>query len=320
MKKLIKIVLVLLILVVALVGVAVFKIDSIVKAAIEEGGSYALGVDTTVDSVNVGLLSGTFGMAGLTIGNPEGFPAEHLMKSGDFNIDIDSGTLRQDTVVINELVIDGLHVNIEKKDDQYNVTAITDYMSEKFGGGEETTPDPEPAEDDAPGKQVVVKKVVVKNITAKVDAGGIVGTVELKQGDIPDIVLENVSQDNLPIRELIAQLFPAIMAGVVTGLPGELTDLSTQLTGDLTSAAQALGGDATKLLNASVANVSESLSQVTEQIEQVTEQLEGATEQIEGATENIQGALEGITGGGDSGPNNNEEKEEGGVLRGIGLP
>ena len=288
MKKLLKIALVLVILLIVVLGVIVYKIDSIAKAAIEQGGTYALGVDTTVASVDIGVLSGSFAMSGLTVGNPDGYPAEHLMKSGDFKFAIQSESLSEDTVVIDEIVIDGLDVHIEKKDGKYNVQAITDYMQQKFGGSDETT-EPDTTEDTGPGKKVMVKKVVVKNITASAPNPLTGSAVKVSP---PDITLENVSQDNLPIQEVIAQLFPAIMAGVITGLGDDFTGLAGDLTGDLTSVADALGGNATELLNSSVANVSQELTKVTEQLGDVTEQLEGATE---GVTE----ALEGITGGED---------------------
>ena len=73
MKKLIKLVAVLLILLVlATVAVALY-IDTIAKTAIERGATYALGVETTLGSADVGLLSGTFSMGDLTVANPAGF-------------------------------------------------------------------------------------------------------------------------------------------------------------------------------------------------------------------------------------------------------
>jgi hypothetical protein len=72
MKKLAKIGLGILAVLVLLLVVAWLSLDYIAKAGIEAGGTYAMGVKTTVDSVNLGLISGQAKVNGLTIGNPEG--------------------------------------------------------------------------------------------------------------------------------------------------------------------------------------------------------------------------------------------------------
>ena len=55
-------------------GIAGFYIyfDSIAGAAIEKGCTQALGVETSVGWVRIGLLSGVFRLDGLNIANPAG--------------------------------------------------------------------------------------------------------------------------------------------------------------------------------------------------------------------------------------------------------
>lgn len=50
--------------------IAFLFIDSIAKQAIERGGFYALGVETELDSTDIGLFSGQFRLDVLHVANP----------------------------------------------------------------------------------------------------------------------------------------------------------------------------------------------------------------------------------------------------------
>ena len=58
-------------------------IDVIAGAAIEKGATHALGVDTKVGFVRIGLLTGSFRINRLKIDNPPGFEEKHLLTETD---------------------------------------------------------------------------------------------------------------------------------------------------------------------------------------------------------------------------------------------
>ncbi len=273
MKTLLKIVVALVVVLLIVVGVVLMKIDSIAKAAVEKGGTYALGVETTVDSIDISLFGGKLAMDGLTAGNPDGYPAPHLLRSGHFGISVTPGSIRTDTVEIPEIVIDGLDVHIEKNKEtgKYNVQVVTDHLKSLSKDKPE-----EPKEDEKPGKQFMVKRLEVRNITATVDLPTGV-TTPIKP---PDIVLENVTKDNVPIGELIAQMFPAIMMGVLQSHAAELEGLAEQLGTDLVGAAEALGGNAAALAN--------------QASEQAIKALEEGKKVVEGAAEDVGETVKGV--------------------------
>jgi hypothetical protein len=72
MKKLLRVVLVVVAVLAVAIGAAWYFIDSLVKKGIEEGGTYTLQTQTTVESVNLSLLKGSMTMDGLQVANPEG--------------------------------------------------------------------------------------------------------------------------------------------------------------------------------------------------------------------------------------------------------
>lgn len=269
-----------LLIVVVIVGLIVlWQVDAIAKTAIERGGSYALGVDTTVSKVDIGLFTGKASVDGLTVTNPQGFKSQNLMKSGHFAVEVDTGTITSDTVVIPSVLLDGLEVYLERKEGKYNVQVITDHLK-TIGGDDQADPE-EPTEPQEPGRRYKVDRVEVRNVTgrAELPTGG---SVPIK---VNRIVLTNVSSDEgVSMGQLIGQLFPAIMGSVVAGvgeLPGQVANM---LTNDLSGAAEALGGQATALLGEGTQFVGENVGKIAEGAgEAAGKALEGAGDVGKGA-------------------------------------
>ena len=115
MKLARKIIVVGLVVVVLLVVGAFFWIDSIAKAGVETGGTYALGVDTTLDGMDVGVLSGGVEMSALNVANPTGFESPHFLHLGTGRVAVSLGSLTEDKVVVPEFTLSGLSLNLESK-------------------------------------------------------------------------------------------------------------------------------------------------------------------------------------------------------------
>ena len=243
-KKLAIVVLVLLILVVGAVFYVASNIDSLAETALEEGGTYAMGVPTQVDSVSVSLMGGTLGINGMTIANPEGFESDNLMNFNEFGVGVETGSLFEEVIVVPEIKMDGLVVNLEKKDGKSNVDVITENIEKVTGPGAEPKP-----ESDEPGKKVFVKKIVLTNITANVQAP-IIGKVTVK---VPELTLDDVSsEEGVEVSELIKRIWPAILAGIVNAGGDTLGAFGKDLAGNVGKLASSLGGEATKLIGSAI--------------------------------------------------------------------
>lgn len=128
MKMLVKLAVgVVVLLLVAVVAVFLF-VDAIAKGAIERGATYALGVQTTLGSADVGITSGEFGMKGLRVANPEGFASDHFMTLGSGVVAVSLGTLRQDVVELPLLALSGIDLRLEKKGALSNYKVIVDHL------------------------------------------------------------------------------------------------------------------------------------------------------------------------------------------------
>ena len=248
MRRLVKILGLVLLVLIALGVVLWLTIDSIAKTGIERGGTYALGVPTTVDSVSLSLLGGEMRINGLTVANPEGFATPHVMKAARIEAGLRLGSLLGDTVEVNRFEIEGLDMNIEQKLGSSNMSALLNNIKAKSPGGEKKD-----APKEAGGRKVKVERIVIRNTVAHTQVlpiGGKAATLDVK---VPEIVMNNVTSDNaggVAVPELMRRLFPAILAAVVDKAKGAIPDADLKkLSGDIASTTQALGQGAANLVN-----------------------------------------------------------------------
>lgn len=167
-----------------------FYIDAIAKRAIESGGTYALGVKTTVDSAKVGILGGTFSMSGLNVANPSGFSSPHFLSLGSAGVAVSLSSLQQPVVELPKLSFENLNVSLEKKGGTANYNVILDNLA-KLKSKESSS------KSNGDGKRFVIKDLTLKNIKVGVDLIGGPGAIgDLTKVTIPldEIRLQNVGQ------------------------------------------------------------------------------------------------------------------------------
>jgi hypothetical protein len=241
-KLLVRLVLAVIVLVV-LAGLGVyFYLDTIAKAAVEKGGTYAMGVDTTVDKVSLHPFDGQLQMQGLKVANPKGFNGAHLMQTGTFELELVPSSLMDKTIVLKKFKLDGLDMYIDQKTPQSNISVIMDNLK-KLGGGEKPK-DEKPSE----GKDYRVDVLSIRNVVAHVKV--FVGPeLTIK---IPAIELKDVGGENgagIPMPKLVARILLAVMSGVVEQGKGILpADLLNGLSGDVSGVAAQLGGQAQEMV------------------------------------------------------------------------
>lgn len=102
----------------------------IVEKSVEKGGEYALGVETTLASAEVGLTHGRCELNDYKIDNPEGFEQEKFLTIDKFVFDIEAGSIFDDAVVIDSFILDGLVLNLEQIDTKGNYSQILKHITE----------------------------------------------------------------------------------------------------------------------------------------------------------------------------------------------
>ncbi len=267
-------------------------IDSLAKQGIQQGGTYALGVPTTVDSVNLSLLGGSLTMDKLNVANPAGYKTAHLMQTGRFQLEVQPGSVLTDTVVVPKIELSGLDMNIESKGLKTNISAVLDHVKTLGGGSAEQKPSAPAKESERGGKKVRVDRVVIRDVVAHVELpapGAAPLTVK-----VPAIELNNVSSDKpIDIATLIARLMPAIVAGVLEQGKGIIPgDMLASLQTDVAGTVAALGGQATQMVQqastvvaAQVQNMAQGAGKV------VTEMSQGAAGTLQKAQDDFNATI-----------------------------
>ncbi len=229
MKKLLKIVVVLVLLVVVgLVAVSMFFLGPMVRKAANTMGPEILGVPVTLGQTTVLPLRGEVRLREMEIGNPDGFKAEGLFSMDKLSVDMKPASVFSDTVVIKDVTISGVQVTYETTGLRSNLGTLLKNLEKKGGGAEEPAKTEEEKTDDAgaPGKKVVIKRVVLEDLKLTVAATLAAGkglTLPLSR-----IELANVGEKSGGITavEATTEIVKAITVGVGTSLTENSTKLA----------------------------------------------------------------------------------------------
>lgn len=227
MRKWIKVLLVLVILLIVAVAVVSFSIDGIAKRQVESAATTTLGVDTSLDSLSLGILRGSVKLHNLEVRNPAGYTAEHFFEMKDGRLIVSLGTLMGDKVVAPTLELSDLTINLEKKGGKANYEVITDHLKKQ------DTQDPNAQA----GKKFVIDDVTIRNIKVHAQMMPLGGKLTALDLVIPEIHVKNVGSagDNgVAMQEVTNLVMKAVLTAIAKKaggiLPAEmLSDLSDQL-------------------------------------------------------------------------------------------
>lgn len=218
MKKLLKVLIgVGVVLTVLLVMLALFA-GHIVKSAVNTAGPKVLGVPISLKGVNVSLLSGSFGLDELVIGNPEGFKTPEAIRVNKVKVDVKMASLFSRVLVIDRIYVSEPEITYEVGLNGSNIGAIQD----KAASAKQTPEQPEPADKSAkPTKKVLINDFLIEGGKINVSTIGMVGhsaTIPLPSIHLADIGKES---DGATLSEVLAKVFGTIggvINGAVTGI------------------------------------------------------------------------------------------------------
>ena len=223
-----------LVLVLGVAGVgAALLVDSLAKQAVVRGGTHALGVETSLESASIGLVSGQFGLEGLAIANPPGFERPDFFTLRSARLELPLGSLLESRVTIPALELEGIAVDLERNSRGTNYGVILDNLSRFESGAKE--PRGEGGETAGGGKTYVVQKLVIRDVRASVNlvpAGGDLTKLSLA---VPEIVVEDLASD-MTMPQLCALVVKVVIRAAIQAgqgvVPGEiLADLRGRMDG-----------------------------------------------------------------------------------------
>lgn len=189
MKKLLKLLLITVpIVIVVLIVVLYYGFNSIVRTAVQTAGPKVTKTAVTLGGVNVSLLSGKGELTDLVVGNPEGFKTPYAFRLHNIRVDLDVRSLTGDTIVIDEIRIDGPEITYEKSLTGSNITKI----QENVDAGKPKEGAPKPEAEKKPGKKIIIKKLDIVNGKINLSVTGAQGLAA--PVPLPDIHLTDLGQ------------------------------------------------------------------------------------------------------------------------------
>lgn len=205
--------------VVALLAVGLLSapvwLDGLARGAVQVAATDALGVETTLQKMDLSLFGGTCEIAGLHVANPDGFTTPHFLTLSHGAVAVNVRSVLGDKVEIPTLVLDGVDVNLEKGKEGANYDVILANMKK----GEEA---PEEG-----GKKFVIREVVVKNVRAHaklLNLGIVKPTIPV---EIDEIRLQNVGEGGeagVGLGLVIEGVLKGVLRGIARAGKGVLPD------------------------------------------------------------------------------------------------
>jgi len=186
------------------------NLDSIVKNAIERYGSQATGTSVRVDRVSIRPAQGKGAIEALTVANPPGYSAPHILSLGGISVRIVPRTIASNPLVIDDIRVASPLVVYEMNDAG---AANVDVLRKNLAAGQ-------PASTGDRGRKGVekrlrIKHLVIENAQAEIHVAALGGkprTVALSRIEMTDIGGKN----GAPPEEVAKQIVSAILAEVST--------------------------------------------------------------------------------------------------------
>ncbi|MCL1888741.1 MAG: hypothetical protein FWF96_07735 [Kiritimatiellaeota bacterium] len=141
-------------LLVVVVAVLLWRVDSVVKNAVEKGAPALLGCAATVEKVSVRFFKGSIMVKNLRLASPAGYEEEAMFAIEELRVKVDVGSVlkKSGPVVINEIIVHSPVIAYEVVNGKTNFEAVM----ARFPSAEKTE---KPKEEKSPGRKVVIDHV-----------------------------------------------------------------------------------------------------------------------------------------------------------------
>lgn len=110
--------------IIALVAFGIFSINSIVKTGVETVAPTVTGTSVTLGSANISVFSGSGSLSDLVVGNPSGYKGENAISMKNISVKIQPSSLLENTIIIDEILIDTPTINYEMNESGFNLNNI----------------------------------------------------------------------------------------------------------------------------------------------------------------------------------------------------
>ncbi len=234
-------------LIIVIGAVVIFSgLDGIIKASVEDVGSKMTKTEVKLDNVSTSLTEGSAFLSGLMFGNPFGFNTPHAFKLDSISVKIDTATITDETILINEINIDTPDVIAEFQKFSFNPQKASASIQEALktsnfiaiqknveaavaakGGGGRGSVDDGGAKGEGP--KLIIEKFSMSNVKVRaVSQSGL----KLNQSLPPiSIAVNNIGkkEGGMTPEQVAGVLVPKVQDAVIKAITADLTKLATDV-------------------------------------------------------------------------------------------
>jgi len=263
-----KTLIVLAVLIVLLIATGYFWLDAAAAGAIRRFGTAATGTKVELQDFSTALIRGRVSLDHLAVANPSGYAHPTALEFSSLTVKLDSGSLFGDTVIIEEIAVDGLAVDFEAKASlnpasllslnlteilgaESNLTTIQhnidDYVAKMTGSGAKSdgqVTEPAATEETAeakPKKKVLIRLLTVRNSSIRFSNSLLNSTVEIP---LPDFEKRDIGEQQ-DYANATAAFFDVLYRQVGLAVLDYLKENGTNLGGAVKAELDSVGGAVT---------------------------------------------------------------------------
>jgi uncharacterized protein involved in outer membrane biogenesis len=221
----------LLVLVAIVVGgfLATVFLNDIVKKSVEIIGPRITQVPVTLNAVDIGLLTGSAKLKGLTMGNPDGYSAPSAISMSLAEVGVNPASLFSDKIVIRTIHLISPEINFEGNPlGKNNLGEIMQHVNAMSKNGGPPAADSTAKTVTKPAKKFEVDDFVITGAQVHIRVAGLgsLNGKEITQG-LPDIHLTGLGRggDGITSAELTRVVLSAITSATVKAAASSATDL-----------------------------------------------------------------------------------------------
>lgn len=204
------------ILMVAAVFFFFFFLNSIVKKGVETAGPQVTKVEVRLGGADISPFSGSGTLKDFFLGNPEGFKSASAFKVGMVKVKIDPKSVFSDTIVIEEVVVDGAEITLEAGPGGINLNKIKSNVEAVAAsiqgqpGAKDNSATPAAKNE----KKFIVKDIVIRNV--KLNFGmTLVGAQSLPQLEEIHIRDIGTAGNGVSSAELVKRVINPVFASAI---------------------------------------------------------------------------------------------------------
>jgi hypothetical protein len=175
-----------------------YRLDELLRRAVVTFGPKLTKTSIAVKSVHVSPWVGRASIEGLEVGNPAGFSKGSAFSAKRIRASLDTRSLLTDTIVVDEVSVEGMEVLLEGKGASSNLSRIEKNVSDFAGPSDPKS---------KPAKNLLIKRLSIKG--GKATAAYALNAVAV---DLPDIELKNLGTggQGLSSKEIVSQVLAAV--------------------------------------------------------------------------------------------------------------